>query len=562
MKGLSLGNFKKVSENNDSAVLRHPAGHHIVIAKRSLNPKLQQQLSKLPKVMADGGDVDDTDPGTNALQTGESSIGKGIFQTGKAIMKMVGMADGGDPADKLDIEQMPDDIAASGEESALPPADISAASAPAVGAAPPSGPQMYQMPALQQGAGNNPAMQSQGNMMQQMQGAFAQQASGISGMAKAQADLEAQKAQRLQQYSADLDKIQKQYQQVLFGHSDQSLKAVQDAQNGHISGDAYTNDDGSGGLVGGAMNALRDASQNTKVDPERYEKSKSIPGRVATAIGILLGGVGQGLLRTQQNPALQFLNQQIDRDVQAQQATINNKNNILNGYLKLTGNMRDSLAMTRSFYLDKMAADTQAMAASSGSDMVKQNAKVLLGQLDQQKLSTLAPMAMRTSGLMLANNGQVDPASVIPLLIPQNLQPKAYEEVKHAQDASESEKSILGAFDAATKQNSIVGRVSNLQFRDPGSITQFNALTLPLIKDATGRVNEREQAVLEALAPKPGQSNETIQRNRLALQQFINGKKSAPIMKSYGVNLQNYNSTKLQQGLQPNPSMTAQQPEQ
>lgn len=51
---LDLSKFKKAHEDEHKATLSHPDGHHIVIAKKALSPKMRDQIAKLPK-MADGG---------------------------------------------------------------------------------------------------------------------------------------------------------------------------------------------------------------------------------------------------------------------------------------------------------------------------------------------------------------------------------------------------------------------------------------------------------------------------------------------------------------------------
>lgn len=48
MKGLSLANMKKISEDKDSATFKHKDGHTIKIATKALSPAMKKELSKLP----------------------------------------------------------------------------------------------------------------------------------------------------------------------------------------------------------------------------------------------------------------------------------------------------------------------------------------------------------------------------------------------------------------------------------------------------------------------------------------------------------------------------------
>jgi hypothetical protein len=49
--------FKKISENEKSAILQHPLGHKITIAKNVLSQGMKKQLSDLRLYMADGGEA-------------------------------------------------------------------------------------------------------------------------------------------------------------------------------------------------------------------------------------------------------------------------------------------------------------------------------------------------------------------------------------------------------------------------------------------------------------------------------------------------------------------------
>jgi hypothetical protein len=83
----------------------------------------------------------------------------------------------------------------------------------------------------------------------------------------------------------------------------------------------------------------------------------------------------------------------------------------------------------------------------------------------------------------------------------------------------------------------------------------MNALELPMIHDQEGRVNEYEQKTLNDLHPLPGDSNPKVAQKRQAYESFIQNKSSAPLAKSHGIDLQNFQSTSTN----PELSMTPQQ---
>lgn len=74
MKGLDLRKFHKVREDAKLAILSHPDGHEIRIAKSVISPSLREQLSKLK--MADGGDVEKKDESITATAKSLSRAGE------------------------------------------------------------------------------------------------------------------------------------------------------------------------------------------------------------------------------------------------------------------------------------------------------------------------------------------------------------------------------------------------------------------------------------------------------------------------------------------------------
>ena len=111
------------------------------------------------------------------------------------------------------------------------------------------------------------------------------------GAIQTQGQLNAETAQGQAQVNAQYIEDQKKFQQgaqsTLDAISDQSQKTLEDMKNQHIN-------------------------------PNHYVENMSAPQKVATAIGLVLGGFGSAFTG-QGNPAKQFLDQQIDRDIQGQQ---------------------------------------------------------------------------------------------------------------------------------------------------------------------------------------------------------------------------------------------------
>ena len=69
---------------------------------------------------------------------------------------------------------------------------------------------------------------------------------------------------------------------------------------------------------------------NNHIDPKHYQENMTSGQKVGTAIGLFLGGMSTPFTH-QGNPALEFLNKQIDRDIDAQRMNMDKAKNMLLG---------------------------------------------------------------------------------------------------------------------------------------------------------------------------------------------------------------------------------------
>jgi hypothetical protein len=109
------------------------------------------------------------------------------------------------------------------------------------------------------------------------------------------------------------------------------------------------------------------------IDPNHFMGSMDTSSKVTTAIGLILGGMGGGLTG-QGNPVQAFLDKQIDRDIQAQQANLNKKESLLSANLKQFGNLRDATEMTRVMMMDGVKLGLQKAAAQAQDPIAKARA--------------------------------------------------------------------------------------------------------------------------------------------------------------------------------------------
>jgi hypothetical protein len=94
---------------------------------------------------------------------------------------------------------------------------------------------------------------------------------------------------------------------------------------------------------------VTDEARNTKIDPERLWKNTSAPRKVAGFLAVLLGGATRTTTPGGRNTALDYINEKIKQDIDAQEADLDNLN-------KAVGHERSILGDLREQFQDKAAA--------------------------------------------------------------------------------------------------------------------------------------------------------------------------------------------------------------
>ncbi len=155
---------------------------------------------------------------------------------------------------------------------------------------------------------------------------------------------------------------------------------------------------------------------NYKEDPERFWHSRNTMQRVGTAIAILLGGIGQGLMRGGDNPAVTKLNNDIDRDIAAQRATYDAKKSSFAAKNSMYGKMMDkykdpelALAASKLAFNEQVSRRIEEISAKTNSERVKLNGDKALIQLDKIKSDAAKEFATRQYGLLHPTSGSAAP---------------------------------------------------------------------------------------------------------------------------------------------------------
>lgn len=135
-------------------------------------------------------------------------------------------------------------------------------------------------------------------------------------------------------------------------------------------------------------NALKDV-QAGHIKPNQYLENMGTGSKIASAVGLFLGGLGSAYTH-QGNPALDFLNKQIDRDIDAQKTGLNNKLNVYHGYLQKYKNASVAEQMTRATQYALYASQAKEIMDKFQGPAAEANKNVLLGKLFQSAQGAVA----------------------------------------------------------------------------------------------------------------------------------------------------------------------------
>lgn len=233
------------------------------------------------------------------------------------------------------IGQQPEDMAKA--EAAAPQAAVpqpAAVAAPSPEPVAPVAPEAGLAPTAPQSAPNDPYSAMSAGMGATIGGVklglegLDQQAAATAAMGNQQAGAYAQQVKALQS-------MQSHYQQEYDNATKESNQAIKDIQDQHI-------------------------------DYNRYLGNMSTGSRIATGIGVLLGGAAQGL-NGGSNAALDFLKDNISRDVETQKAQLGQKQTLYSAYLNKFKNSHDATAMTQAIMgMQTIAQINQAASKAQG----------------------------------------------------------------------------------------------------------------------------------------------------------------------------------------------------
>lgn len=230
-----------------------------------------------------------------------------------------------------------------------------------------------------------PTMQSQLDQSYQQEGA------GIQAQAKAQ-QAAAQQEAILRKQAADAQQIQLQDSQARMqegrAHAEKQFAKTQESMDKFL---------------------------NTSVDPDHFWTEKSVGTKIGAAIAIGLGAFGAGLQGSNQNQALNIINDAIHRDMEAQKIDIEKKGRVANMNQQLYSDLRAKLHddhLTDLSYMDASYKNVEqkiaASAAEFKSPQLQAQAQQLLAQVGQKRLQFQEEIKGKVLDNYLKANPQMD----------------------------------------------------------------------------------------------------------------------------------------------------------
>lgn len=472
-----LKKFKKVASDDHSTTLQHPEGHHIVIAHSALEPKLKRQLSELPHLYRGGVG--------ESLPSGETS--PDMSDSEKE-----------DVQERADYKKEDTDVKQEEQKQAqqqVEDEEEPAPSAPAQNVPPPPVASMQQVQQEINQPGYIQPDYKKGIQLEQQ---------GIQQAGKAQIDLAKQQA--------DITK----------NAADAQIKRAQDYQDKYQENIKEYN------------NFMNDY-KNGHIDPNQYISDMSVPGKVSTAIGLILGGIGGGMTH-QENPALKFLNAQIDRNINAQAAELGKKHNLLSANLDKFKNMNTAMEATRIQQAGIVEEQMKNALAKAGSPQAQANMNMALGKWHQDNFMNLNRFAMQQSLMnQTQGGGQIDPSLKIRAMNMAGMMSDKDKEQANKELASSSEVEKLRS-DVNNQAEHLQSKLLAGALSPSDRSSAMNTFAGVLAKLSEGRFNlEESKNQMDALMPAPFDKEQTLKNKAVRREQFFDSMSNTPTLDSYGL---------------------------
>lgn len=410
---LNMSKVKKVAGDKNTSTFKHDDGHTITIAHKALPAIQRKQLEKLPLHLDEGGSVDLSAPETGSMQGGNADAAKENYKKETADKNKYGDAKttemcAGGPVKGYDSGGMVDMVAklaplALMAEGGAPPS-TGGPMAPVPEAQPqtPSGPPPGTDipvpdagPATADTAPTAPAPNADRSP-----------ASSLPDFGK---PVESPKDTSSMPAPADMTGAYNQGQRAISEQQDVNTKqaqANQDIQQADLTArqNLATGVEANKKAFLDHQQAFMQDYAAGKINENHFMENQGATQKVRNAIGLFLGGFGQGLTGGN-NPAADYLNAQIDRDIDSQKANLGKKKTLLEANQALYHDQILADNATRINMNDIYDHQVQLAASKLGTAQAKAGADMAHSKFALENSQLLNQNAIRATVLHSAQAG-------------------------------------------------------------------------------------------------------------------------------------------------------------
>lgn len=282
-------------------------------------------------------------------------------------------------------------------------------------------------------------------------------------------------------------------------------------------------------------NQLQEEFKKGQLDPNHLIKNMSVGRKISTAIGLILGGIGGGLTHTP-SAALEFLNKEIDNDIESQKLNLGKTKSLLDFNTQDLGSLSAGYQMTKAHKLGLLATKIQEAAAKTADPIARARGEQAVAAIQTQS-DALIKQALITSSL---SGGQFPVAAQG--MLPPDLQKRSVKlpsgKLGLASSDTEAEKArtsfaTLDEIDSGLQNiehlmndngRTIPGTAANKTSNDAQSLV---ALNLRKLFDLN-RMSPEQLKIYEELVPAPGDFRQNVSKDKLSqLRSAISGIRSA-----------------------------------
>lgn len=215
-----------------------------------------------------------------------------------------------------------------------------------------------------------------------MERGLQQETAGLAAEQRALGEAGKQKAALQEQYRLDAEEANKQFTNNFNTLADEGKALKADIISGHL-------------------------------DPQRYINNMSTGNKIATGIGLILGGIGAGLTH-QPNMAMEYLNKQIDNDLMAQKAELGKKENLLAYTTQQMGNLKDGYQAAKLYNLEILNSRMQQIVDQTQDPIAKARVQQVLGQGQQKAAEMHFKLSQAMTINQVMNQARTNPTATGP----------------------------------------------------------------------------------------------------------------------------------------------------